>query len=221
MKRRRWDAILDRLPQDEKRLVGVEVGVWQGKMSIRLLTKRPELTLYLVDPWKAAEPGSSFAVSGAQMASFTQEQFDEAKALTIARVEQFDRRAKVIEANSVAGAEEVLRRRVHVDFVFIDGDHSYEGVRRDIEAWLPVLKQGTWVGFHDYGNLPNHPGVKEAVDEYFGADRIEVDDDHTAFYRIEEKKQTTRSPGDEIRETAGDSESGEKDTPPGDVEMSM
>lgn len=35
------------------------------------------------------------------------------------------------------------------DFLFIDGDHSYEGVKRDFEAYSPLVKKGGHVGFHD------------------------------------------------------------------------
>jgi cephalosporin hydroxylase len=35
------------------------------------------------------------------------------------------------------------------DFVFIDGDHSYEGVKADFYNVLPHLKKGTPVAFHD------------------------------------------------------------------------
>jgi predicted O-methyltransferase YrrM len=35
------------------------------------------------------------------------------------------------------------------DFVFIDGDHSYEGVKADFYNVLPFLKKGTPVAFHD------------------------------------------------------------------------
>lgn len=220
-KRRRWNAIGDRLPLEQKRIVGVEVGVWQAKNAVRLLAMFPNLTLYLVDAWKAPEPGSTFAESKAEMASYSQEEYDAARRLTEARVEEYGVRAKIILADSVEGAAELMRRRVNLDFVFIDGDHSYEGVKRDLEAWLPLLKPGRWLGLHDYDNMPKHPGVKEAVDEYFGANKIEIDDDHTAFYRIEEGQETTRSRGEEIRETAGDQENDEEDTPSGDVELSV
>ena len=182
MKRRRWDAVVARLPS-EGRVVGVEVGVWQGKMAAKLLTALPQLTLYLVDPWKAAEPGSSFEASGAEMASFPQADFDTARETAAARMKQFDRRAKIIELDSVAGAKEIARRRVHIDFVFIDSDHSYEGVRRDLEAWAPFLDSGAlWIGGHDYGNTKGE--VKRAVDELFGA-AIETDRDHCWFVRAQ------------------------------------
>lgn len=48
-----------------------------------------------------------------------------------------------------------------VDMVFIDGDHSYEGCKRDIEAWLPKARK--IICGHDYSN--NWPGVIRAVDE--------------------------------------------------------
>jgi hypothetical protein len=37
-----------------------------------------------------------------------------------------------------------------VSFVFIDGDHSREGVTEDILSWLPRLKPGGWLAGHDY-----------------------------------------------------------------------
>lgn len=38
-----------------------------------------------------------------------------------------------------------------IDFVFIDGDHTYEGVRRDYEMYSPLVKKGGIVAFHDIG----------------------------------------------------------------------
>ena len=49
-----------------------------------------------------------------------------------------------------------------IDFLWIDGDHSYEGVKRDIQDWLPLVKKKGIVCFHDYRDAP---GVKKAVDE--------------------------------------------------------
>lgn len=36
-----------------------------------------------------------------------------------------------------------------VDFIFIDGDHSYEGVKQDYEMYSPLVRAGGIVGFHD------------------------------------------------------------------------
>jgi predicted O-methyltransferase YrrM len=39
----------------------------------------------------------------------------------------------------------------HVHLLFIDGDHSYAGVKADIDAWLPRLAPGGVVALHDIG----------------------------------------------------------------------
>lgn len=49
-----------------------------------------------------------------------------------------------------------------IDFLFIDGDHSYDGCRQDIVAWFPKLRNGGICIFHDY---PNAPGVVQNVQE--------------------------------------------------------
>jgi len=36
-----------------------------------------------------------------------------------------------------------------VDFLFIDGDHSYEGVKRDFEMYSPLVRKGGIIAFHD------------------------------------------------------------------------
>lgn len=49
-----------------------------------------------------------------------------------------------------------------IDFLWIDGDHSYEGCAQDIEDWFPLCKDGAIISFHDYRDAP---GVKKAVDK--------------------------------------------------------
>lgn len=36
-----------------------------------------------------------------------------------------------------------------VDFLFIDGDHSYEGVKKDFEMYSPLVRKGGIIVFHD------------------------------------------------------------------------
>ena len=36
-----------------------------------------------------------------------------------------------------------------IDLLHIDGDHSYEGVKKDFQLWSPFLKKGGTIVFHD------------------------------------------------------------------------
>ncbi len=53
------------------------------------------------------------------------------------------------------------------DFVFVDAEHTYEAVKRDIENWLPKVKKNGIIAGHDYNNN-DHPGVVKAVAETIG-----------------------------------------------------
>jgi cephalosporin hydroxylase len=44
-----------------------------------------------------------------------------------------------------------LLNNEQVDFLFIDGDHTYQGVKRDFEMYSPLVKKRGIVAFHDIG----------------------------------------------------------------------
>lgn len=71
--------------------------------------------------------------------------------------------AKLIQSDSVAAAKEFEDNSC--DMVFIDGDHSFEGCSRDIDAWLPKVKPGGFLAGHDYEST--YPGVVAAVNLRF------------------------------------------------------
>jgi predicted O-methyltransferase YrrM len=58
--------------------------------------------------------------------------------------------------------EQVESHVTQLDLLFIDGDHSYEGVKADWEAYKHFLKPGSIVVFHDWGWAE---GVKRVVEE--------------------------------------------------------
>jgi predicted O-methyltransferase YrrM len=61
------------------------------------------------------------------------------------------------------------------DFIYIDGSHNYENVKRDIQLYLPKLRKGGVIAGHDYYEK-EWPGVVQAVNESVGKpDKIYMD----------------------------------------------
>lgn len=54
----------------------------------------------------------------------------------------------------------------YFDFIYVDGDHSYDGVKRDLTEFLPKLKKGGIIAGHDW--VVEWPGVQTAVSEVVG-----------------------------------------------------
>jgi len=47
-----------------------------------------------------------------------------------------------------------------LDFLFIDGDHTYDGVRQDFEMYAPYVRPGGIVAFHDILPRPELPEIE-------------------------------------------------------------
>jgi hypothetical protein len=66
-----------------------------------------------------------------------------------------------------------------LDWIYIDGDHSYEGVRKDINAAHQALKPGGIMTFNDYTNWCSYAiapyGVARAVNEFILAEGYAIE----------------------------------------------
>lgn len=117
--------------------VTVEIGVAEGASAWEAAQVMPaDGLLYLIDPYEL----TSLPVSPAQIL---------AKRLVspVARGE-----VRWITARS---HEARVGWTTPIDFLFIDGDHSYDGARRDWDEWTPLVRKEGFVALHDA-----HPDAK-------------------------------------------------------------
>lgn len=143
--------------------IGAEIGVFAGDMSAQLLAKE-SLSLLMVDSWEG--DGRAYArPSGDWHEGLSQEQQDAFYAKAVAAVRFAGDRAKIARARSSDVVQDIADE--HLDFVFIDADHSYAGCLGDIMNWWPKVKPGGLIGGHDYNNT-DFPGfgVNRAVDQF-------------------------------------------------------
>ena len=142
----------------------VEVGVHLARLAVSLLGRHSGLRYLGVDPF---EYGSSTSTEsrerqlmdlGLSPTGGAAELSSEVREAAEYKLGLFAGRAKLLAMPSVEAAATLPDRSV--DGVFIDGDHSYMEVLRDIDAWEPKVKLGGFLSGHDFGN---HPDVARAV----------------------------------------------------------
>lgn len=80
------------------------------------------------------------------------------QALSVAK--DYAERCSIYRMDSARAASKFDDRSL--DFVYIDGDHSFDGCRSDILAWAPKVKIGGVLAGHDYYNQPPFE-VRKAV----------------------------------------------------------
>jgi predicted O-methyltransferase YrrM len=131
----------------------VEIGRFKGGSTLVFATaKHPDATLW------------SFDLAGERARGIDGEEVDQEIASTLARYGR-DAGVHLVRADS--------RSADHpdggCDLVFVDGDHSYEGVRADYEHWRAAVRLGGHLLFHDAAQPERYaavsPGVTRVVDE--------------------------------------------------------
>lgn len=142
--------------------VGVEVGVRNGNYSETLMKANPDLILWGVDPY---EPHKGYRdhVRKETFQGFEKEAHD--------KLDKYD---------SYTFIRDYSHNAVHqfednsIDFVYIDGDHSFYNATQDIELWSAKVRTGGIVSGDDYfkhkGNARIH--VYQVVNGYTDAWKI-------------------------------------------------
>lgn len=62
----------------------------------------------------------------------------------------------------------------YFDMIYIDGDHSYNGVKKDLEISFEKVKKGGYICGHDYTTVM-FPNVVKAVDEFCTDKKLVID----------------------------------------------
>jgi MMP 1-O-methyltransferase len=140
----------------------VELGSWQGKSSVILaggLLGKQDAKLYCIDPFGCDEN-----------AEYQQKYYEPLLSRESQTVEQiFESNVKksgvdhIIVAMKGYSFEFADSWLAPIDLLFIDANHEYEAVARDFEMWIPHVKPGGIVAFHDANGV--WAGPTRVVDE--------------------------------------------------------
>lgn len=124
----------------------VEVGVYLGHFARQLDSEMINL-LTLVDPWNSPQCEGQMVGGETEY----QELFDWCKGLGYVHLVRKYSQQAVARFNDES-----------LDMVYLDAEHTYDGVLADIKLWYPKVKQGGILAGHDIF-APEHIGVTQAV----------------------------------------------------------
>lgn len=164
----RWKTI-EKFVKENGWTHGVELGVWEGATFRYLVQNCPNLHLIGVDLY-APQPentGPEKWTPGENGHRWDHETYYNN---LLRFCKQYPDRAGIIKDYTTSAATHFEEESL--DFVFIDADHSYEGVKNDIEAWESKVKSGGYVIGHDI----HFDSVNKAVTEKYGNTYRTADD---------------------------------------------
>lgn len=145
----------------------VELGSWQGKSSTWIasgLRGKTDACLYCVDTWEGSVEHQAFLEKSRtdlmQVFNYNIERNNLSEYVKVIRMKTGD-----------AAAEWKMRTDTKIDLLFIDADHSYDGVHRDFEDWECFVPVGNLIVFDD---VPSWPGPTRLCAELVSAGKVTV-----------------------------------------------
>lgn len=140
----------DLLGYNDDAIIGVEVGLWKADFALNMLQTRKNLVWYGVDP---------YAPYGRKRRK--QDAWDVIYDRVFKKMLPFKERFTMVREFS---HEAIPHLPQEVDYIFIDGNHDYDFVLRDLRLYEPLLISGGIMSGHDYTTPKD--GVRRAVNEY-------------------------------------------------------
>jgi len=143
------------------KLIGVEIGVYEGDNASRMCHNLKFERLYVVDPYLKYVEYTSYS-------GHSQEEWAAIEARAKSKLGVGASGAGSCDGQPVTfltiTSEEASKQidDNSIDFVYIDANHAYEYVKQDLELWQPKVKPGGYVMGHDWP----YPSVQQALNEY-------------------------------------------------------
>jgi hypothetical protein len=142
------NTLINLLNNSDDNIVGVEIGVWEGENLKRLAIECLNIKkIYGIDPYQAYGNWKRFVDI---------DSLNSAKKQAQENISNLSN-AELIVKSSLEASESFEDESL--DFVFIDGNHSFESAYNDIITWYPKVKTGGLFSGDDF----SRDGVNDAL----------------------------------------------------------
>lgn len=164
------DFLLEAMP---KASVCAEIGVHHGDFSRRILEVIHPKKLHLIDPWQYLEDEVYKSSNYGGERGGNQAIMDQRYRNVVKRFRLEIVRGQVVIHRDYSHKVCDLFEDHYFDWIYIDGNHLYEFVTRDLALYFDKVKRGGFIAGDDYveGGWW-HGGVKKAVDEFIASGRV-------------------------------------------------
>jgi predicted O-methyltransferase YrrM len=128
----------------DKNAVVVEIGSWQGKSTICIAKGLKSGKIWAIDPFNA---DGGFDTTSHE--DYIKRKRDtDLLSIFEHNIRKFNVAEKIVTKKGYS--YDLHNEFNSINFLFIDGDHSIEGCRKDYELYARKIVKGGFIAFHDY-----------------------------------------------------------------------
>jgi len=169
-------------------LTVLEIGSWKGRSTHSIISALSTLTsysiLYCVDNWSKADHMETDEIRAKAYKEFLSNTYQLYLKTNYNNV-------RILNQSSDDFYMDAIKFNIRPDIIFLDADHSYEAVKRDLKNYWAILKDGGVFLGHDYRageTLTN--GVRRAVNEKFKKSDVKLIKGGSIFQVNKPKKES-------------------------------
>lgn len=156
------------LSKIQENFICAEIGTWKGEFAQKMIKMKPK-KLHLIDPWLYL-PDYGDRCYGS--VNNSQNRMDRIYHKVKTRFQHKDN-VVIHRKTSVEAASEFPDE--YFDFIYIDGNHSYEFVKNDLELYRKKTKRGGYIAGDDYiFNRCNLGEPRKAVEELIAINAVKL-----------------------------------------------
>jgi hypothetical protein len=177
-------GLIDEIKKLGDDIIGCEVGANFGMNIVYFLDNLPNIKkIIAIDPYLSYDD----RITGGEIVP--QETMDRVLEAFLVNVEPYKDKIKFIHDTSDNAYTQI--EDGSLDYVFIDGDHNYEAVIKDMKHFYDKVKVGGIFAGHDVNSAGVQRALNEFVKEYKignnGANIIKVCDHQTWYWTKQER----------------------------------
>lgn len=172
-----YHGILPRMINERNYKIGCEIGVSFGTHCKRILQTTKVEKLYGIDPYLNYGDPTNTAMPELWFDIFYYKVAD--------KLSEYANRFELMRDFSVNASKRFADNSL--DFIFLDANHTYDAVMKDLTAWFAKIRPGGIMAGDDYATC--HPGVPAAVNLFFAQKGLEVhtDANQPRFWWVEKR----------------------------------